>query len=236
MRQGLLQAARRLGAQNLLALGGIFALVGNEFLARKLQERERKRFEQRYRILRQRQQRLLESTLKIVCELVEKTLGITCNARYFQALKDKDGKVYLVQDRDLAVLNINMPREYGFTRIAVDTPHIVSGRSYLQRTPLYEELPIDHSKLYATDVAQMIEPSQRWVLACPVLRLDPLTNRHDHARPPHGVIVFYGVELPAASEAEARIGISLRHAQQFADHMTHVLNMLEVTEGSGGVD
>jgi len=75
----------------------------------------------------------------------------------------------------------------------------------------------------------MIEPRQRWVLACPVLQLDTLTNSHDLEHPPHGVIVFHGTQVPAGSGAPHRIQSSLNFAEQFAEQMSHVLNMLELS-------
>ncbi|WP_216210196.1 hypothetical protein [Amycolatopsis aidingensis] len=190
---------------------------------------ERERFERHLEVLRQRQQRLLKSTLKIVCELVSKALEIPCNGRYFVAIKD-DCTTYLQQDRDLAILNIRMPREFGFTRLSVDTPHIVSGKTYRERRPIYEDLPKDHHSLYDERVAQMIEPRQRWVLSCPVLRLDPETNRHDDGNPPHGVIVFYGVDDVPEPEKDSKVELSLDYAQQFADQMSQIFNMLKITQ------
>jgi hypothetical protein len=113
--------------------------------------------------------------------------------------------------------------------VDVNTPRIVSARAYRERVPLYEKLPVNHSDWYADEVGRMIEPTQRWVLACPVLSLDPLTNRHDDERPPHGVIVFYGTQLTASGGARARIDESLGYAQKFADYMCTTLNMLELT-------
>ena len=65
-----------------------------------------------------------ESTLRIVCALISQTLKIPVNARYFPVEADQDGRLYMRQDRDLAVLNIHLPREYGFTRCTRNCPPI----------------------------------------------------------------------------------------------------------------
>jgi hypothetical protein len=217
---------------NLLLALGICSLVAGESATRRWAMLERDEFRQRYLLLQQRQRRLLENTLDIVCELISKTLQIPCNARYFVAEEDHDGRYYIRQDRDLAVLKISMPREFGFTRIYVDTPHIVSGQAFRERVPLYAELPVEHSDWYDPEVSRMIEPAQRWVLACPVLRLDVVTNSHGPDGPPHGVIVFYGTDLPEGEDAQARIRTSLDYAQRFAEQMSHMLNMLELSTES----
>ncbi|MBN3929178.1 hypothetical protein IQ279_05905 [Streptomyces verrucosisporus] len=229
---GYLTASIGLGWGNFPLFLGIASLAVGEGFVRRQRMLERDDFVQRYELLRQRQRRILESTLRIMCELVSRTLEVTCNARYFVAERDEDGRHYLRQDRDLAVLNISMPREYGFTRIYVDTPHIVSGQAYRERVPLYQELPVDHSNLYDPDVSRMIEPRQRWVLACPVLRLDAATNSHVHGRTPHGVIVFYGTEVPSGPDVADRVRGSLDYTQQFAEQMSHILNMLELSTAS----
>lgn len=215
-------------SNSLLTLG-IGALMLGEWATRRWHKLSKDDFTKRYELLQQRQQRILESTLRTVCELIAKTLRIPCNARYFVAETDRENRYYIRQDRDLAVLNISMPREFGFTRIYVDTPHIVSGRAFRERVPLYTELPVDHTDWYEPDVGRMIEPQQRWVLACPVLRLDAVSNSHLADRPPHGVIVFYGTETPPEPDAAAHIEMSLGYAQQFAEQMSHVLNMLELS-------
>lgn len=220
-----------LGWSNLLFPGGTAALIASEYFTRRRQTLEHAYYEGRLELLRQRQVGLLKSTLRIVCELISKTLRIPCNARYFNAVVDDDGEAHLEQNRDLAVLNIRMPREFGFTRVSVNTPHIVSGRAYRERCPVYEDLPDDHHSWYDARVARMIEPRQRWVLACPVLALDPETNRHDDQHPPHGVIVFYGVHSIPASGRQDRIDTCLDYAQQFADQMSQLLSMLDLTRG-----
>lgn len=222
----------RLGWSNVLMALGICSLIAGESATRRWAMLEQDDFKRRYRLLQQRQRRLLESTLEIVCELISKTLRIPCNARYFVAEQDHDGRYYIRQDRDLAVLNISMPREFGFTRIHVDTPHIVSGQAFRERVPLYSELPVRHSDWYDPEVGRMIEPQQRWVLACPVLRLDSVTNSHAPDGPPHGVIVFYGTEVPGGPGAQDHIRSSIDYAQRFAEQMSHVLNMLELSTES----
>jgi hypothetical protein len=106
----------------------------------------------------------------------------------------------------------------------------VIGRAFRERSPIYEDLPVDHHSLYDSRLARMIEPKQRWVLACPVLALDPETNRHDEDNSPHGVICFYGVEDPPQSGRTARVETCLEYAEQFADQMSQMLNILEFTK------
>ncbi|WP_030542967.1 hypothetical protein [Streptomyces albus] len=226
---GYVESALGLGWDNSLLVLGIFSLVAGESATRRWAMLEHDEFRQRYLMLQQRQRRLLESTLELVCELIAKTLQVRCNARYFVAEEDGEGRYYIRQDRDLAVLNISMPREFGFTRIHVDTPHIVSGRAFRERVPLFQELPAAHSELYDPEVGRMIEPAQRWVLACPVLRLDAVTGSHAPDAPPHGVIVFYGTEVPGGPDGGDRVRTSLDYAQRFAEQMSHMLNMLELS-------
>ena len=185
--------------------------------------------ENSFDLLRLRERQMLRDALGLVCDLISKTLRIPVNARYFRAASDDQGHVFLEQDRSLKIIHIPMPREYGFTKIDVTTPQIVSARAYRDRVPLYERLPVNHSDWYSEEVGRMIEPAQRWVLACPVLSLDPVTNRHPEDQPPHGVIVFYGTQLTPAGGARARIEESLEYAQKFADYMCNTLNTLELT-------
>lgn len=214
---------------NLLLAGGSATLVASELTALRRRTVERNDVERRLEILRQRQRVLLRNTLDIVCTLISKTLRVPCNARYFVAVATETSDVGLAQDRDLAVLNVAMPREFGFTVISVETPHIVIGRAYRERSPIYEDLPVDHHDWYDARVGRMIEPTQRWVLACPVLALDAETNRHDEQNPPHGVICFYGVDDPPSAGKDARVTTSLHYAEQFADQMSQILNLFEFT-------
>lgn len=219
-----------LGWGNLLLLGGGACLIAGELATKRRLLMEHRGLERRLELLRHRQRRLLHTTLRTVCDLVSKTLRVPCNGRYFLAVAD-GGTTYLEQDRELAVLTVHMPREFGFTRVAVDTPNIVIGRAFRDRSPTYEDLPIDHHANYEPRIARMIEPTQRWVLACPVLSLDPETNRHIEETPPHGVICFYGVNDPPLSGKEARVSIALDYAEQFANQMSQILNIIElVTE------
>lgn len=223
-----LEALRKLKYGNLLLLGSVVIVVADELLVRRLRKLELDDLATSLGLLRHRERRMLQNTLNLVCALISKTLRVPCNARYFVAVKDSQESIYLQQDRDLAVLNIAMPREYGFTRIEINTPKIVCARAYRERIPLFEELPPDHSDWYSEEVGRMIEPAQRWVLACPVLSLDPLTNRHNDDQPPHGVIVFYGTQLPPVSGSRSKIDDSLVYSQEFADYMSNTLNMLDI--------
>jgi hypothetical protein len=225
-----LAAFSTLGWNNLLLVGGSVTLITSELVVRRRRVMERHDYERHLEVLRQRQQRLLVSTLGVVCTLISKTLRVPCNGRYFVAVSGDNGAVYLAQDREMAILNVRMPREFGFTRVAVDTPHIVIGRAFRERSPIYEDLPVDHHSLYDTRLAQMIEPKQRWVLACPVLALDRETNRHDEANLPHGVICFYGVEDPSRGGKETRVETCLEYAEQFADQMSQLLSILDLTK------
>ncbi|MFC4853581.1 hypothetical protein [Actinophytocola glycyrrhizae] len=219
-----------LGWSNLLLGGGAGCLGASEYVALRRRVMERRDLEHRLEVLRHREHRLLENTLGLVCDLISKTLRVPCNGRYFIAVPDEHGEIFLEQDRELAVLNIRMPREFGFTRVATSTPHIVTGRAFTERRALYERLPIDHHDLYDATIARMIEPTQRWVLACPVLALDPETNRHDDEHLPHGVICFYSTQEPAKAGQQRRVDECLRYAELFADQMSQLLNMLELTQ------
>lgn len=219
-----------LGWTNILLAGGSTCLAASEYAAQRRRVMEQRDLERHLDTLRQHQRRLLQNTLTLVCELISRTLRVPCNARYFVVLPDNDGEYYLEQDRELAVLNLRMPRECGFTRISVNTPHIVTGRAFTERRPVYEDLPLNHHDRYQAPIARMIEPAQRWVLACPVLALDPKTNRHDDVHPPHGVICFYSTTAPPTTAKEPRVADCLRYAELFADQMSQLLNILELTQ------
>jgi hypothetical protein len=232
----LVTAVANLRWSNLLLGGGAACLGASEYVAQRRRALERRDLERQLEMLKHREHRLLQNTLELVCELISKTLRVPCNGRYFIAVPSENGEIFLEQDRDLAVLNILMPREFGFTRIATSTPHIVTGRAFTERRALFETLPVDHHNLYDPTIARMIEPAQRWVLACPVLTLDPETNRHDEEHLPHGVICFYSTREPAKTGQQRRVDECLRYAELFASQMSQMLNMLELTQAMAAHD
>lgn len=226
-----MRAVRDLGPLNLLLVGAIGALAAAEITARYFERKNEKIFAERYNSLRQRQRRMLEENFKVACDDIAETLGIPCNGRYFRIVTGEDDRLYFEQDRDLAVLNIVMPREYGYTRVAVDTPNYIIGQSFRDRTPIYFELPVDHSEWYDDSLKKMIEPKQRWVLACPVLNLEPDTNRHNYHAEPHGVLCFYGIEIPKVAADTEGMGVAIHRAEKFAENMSHIMNIMNLVEG-----
>lgn len=230
-RVGLWRGVQELGPVNLLLLGVIGSLAAAEIAARRSERKNEKIFAERYRLLQKRQRRMLEADFGVTCEVISKTLGIPCNGRYFRVVTGEDGQLYFEQDRDLAVLNIVMPREYGYARVAVDTPNYIIGQSFRDRTPVYHELPVDHSKWYDDPVKKVIEPRQRWVLACPVLHLEPDSNRHSYGINPHGVVCFYGTEVPKVNADSEGMSAAIQQAGRFAENMSHMLNMMNLAGG-----
>ena len=226
-KHGFASSLRAAGVANLLPLVAAGAIIFNELLVRSSARAQSNSAVAQYRIFHQRERRLLEGMLALVTDLICRTLHVACNARYFIAITADDSRTYLYQDRDLAVENVIMPKEYGFTSIAVDTPGIISGKAYLTRAPIFEELPVNHESQYSATVANMIQPEQRWVLACPVLTIDPLTSRHEPQTPPHGVLVFYGTELPRGGSRT--IPVAVKYAERFADQISHVLSLSDLT-------
>jgi hypothetical protein len=141
-------------------------------------------------------------------DTLEKVIGLTVaalrtfypeaevNGRYFYAAVEA-GRDVLVRDQDVYVETIEMPDEFGLSRIDVerDGDTIVIAQSFVKRTPLYRVLESDLTERYAAEIRESISPDQGWVLACPVLVRDAK---------PLGVICLYGTKPPARDEADER--------------------------------
>jgi hypothetical protein len=229
--QGWWGSLRVLGLRNVLLVGTLVVIVTMEIIRARRDEREKRSAQASALRSELSGQRVLAAVLRNTNAAVGKALQLECNARYFPVV-ELEGVKYLVQARDLHVENIRMPGEYGFTRVPVDDPAFVSARSYLRRTPLYEVLPEDHGQtLYSPDVATMVEARQRWVLVCPVLSIDGATGDlrvEDH---PHGVLVFYGVDLPEGDDVDERIREGIGYAQEAAEAFTFVLEIGDAVDG-----
>ena len=81
-----------------------------------------------------------------------------------------------------------MPDEYGLDTAIVGEDNLVICASHQQRTPIYEHLEDAHIQRYGPRIRHLIDPRQRWVLACPVIGGEPFE------RIPTGVICFYGTQ------------------------------------------
>lgn len=122
--------------------------------------------------------------------------NIPVNARYFSFARSGERR-YLVKDRRLHIDTVPMPVEYGLERVELSEPGIVMCAAVLRRAAIYEELEANHTDRYSSSVRHLVDPRQRWVLACPVFRLENLEG--DAA----GVVVFYGDRPPVKTPAAA---------------------------------
>lgn len=108
------------------------------------------------------------------------------NARYFERILG--GRPTLRKVPEVHVETDQMPDEYGLDTAIIDEDNLVICASYQQRGPIYEHLEEGHLQRYGPRIRHLIDPRQRWVLACPVIA---------HGSPnadPKGVICFYSTQ------------------------------------------
>ncbi len=140
------------------------------------------------------------ATLKALLELtitgVQALSAARMNGRYFYSAVE-DGREVLVRHEDIFVESVQMPDEFGLSRVDVerDAETLVICQSYLNRAPIYRVLDAELMEKYPDQIRKHIDPSQTWVLACPVV---------DGDAKPLGVICIYGVEPPARDDEGAR--------------------------------
>jgi hypothetical protein len=218
-------AIRDLGPKNGLILATLAVIVAMEIVKARREERLRRRAAADVLKTERSAQRVLLALLSTANAAVSQSLGVVTNVRYMPVEVDGEGNKALVQARDLHIEQVRMPSEYGFTRLSVDDPAIISGRSFRTKSPIYEELPVDHMDQYSPDVATMIDARQRWVLACPVLSIDGVAGDLRRDDDPHGVLVFYGVDVPQGENIEEEIRNSLSYAQKAAEAFSFVLEI-----------
>jgi hypothetical protein len=217
-------AFRDLGLKNGILLTTLVVIVTMEIVKARREERRKRKAAVDVLKTERSGQRILLAILSNANAAVSRSLGVTTNVRYMPVV-DVDGHKQLIQARDLHIEQVRMPSEYGFTGLSIDDPAIVSARSFTTRSPIYEELPVDHMDLYSAEVATMIDARQRWVLACPVLSIDGVGGDLRRDREPHGVLVFYGVDVPHGEQIEEEIRESLGYAQKAAEAFSFVLEI-----------
>lgn len=223
---GFWRAVQGLGLRNALVVTTLAVIVGMEIVKARREERLRRAAEADVLKTERSSHRVLMASLHNANGAIRRALGVRCNARYFP-VTDVNGEKRLVQARDLHIEDIQMPSEYGFSGVPVDDPAFISARSFQTKAPIFEELPEDHITWYAPDVATMVEARQRWVLACPVLSIDGTTGDLRIDRDPHGVLVFYGVEVPRGRQTDERVRESLGYGQRAAETFSFVLEIGE---------
>lgn len=212
-----IQTIVTLGSNNGFVLLTIVILTVFELVVWGLRNRQLVKIQSRRIVFQTRKNLVKRLSLEVFSSFVQESFGVPCNARYFLAVDD-NGRWQLHQVRELAVETIDMPAEHGFSSVSIDNPEIIMVRAFKSRTPIYELLPEDHSKTYDSELAPTIDPRQRWVLACPVLRIDLDTGLFNPNVPPLGVVVFYGTEIPSTTDVQITHAkqLTTRLAEQFA--------------------
>ncbi len=213
----VVKAFTELSQNNLLLLTSIILILFYEIISWGISSKSQARKREQLIVFNNRSLRLKLELLTVFAKNISEILEVPCNARYFQAVL-KNGETYLYQVRELFVENIPMSGEYGFTSVAVTNDEFVSCRSYLERAPLFEKLSQNHVENYDEKTASTVDRRQRWVLSCPVLKIDTVTGLHLEENPPFGVIVFYGTTVPKKATIlieESKV-LSEKLAEQFS--------------------
>ena len=221
---GYWAAIRSLGVTNGILLATLVVIVTMEIVKARGEERVRRKAASDVLKTELSAQRVLLAILSTANAAVSRTLAIPTNVRYMPVVEFR-GEKQLIQARELHIEQVRMPSEFGFTGIPVNDPAIISGRSFKTRSPIYEELPVDHMEQYSPEVATMIEARQRWVLACPVLSIDGIAGELRRDDDPHGVLVFYGVDVPQGDDIADEIRTCLGYAQKAAEAFSFVLEI-----------
>lgn len=215
-------AIEEMGWANLWLASAVVTVVGSTALARRVSHSRQSETHAARARLASRDRQIALGLLHAFCDLIGSALRVPTNARYFRA-ESVNNRRSLLQDRNLFVETTPIPKEYGFTSIDVDDPAFVSARAFRSRTPVFERLPDDHHNLYSENVQSFVDERQRWVLACPVLHLDP-DGRHTSEIEPFGVVVFYGItEVPVRRDTEKRINAALAHSRRFTEYLSQLL-------------
>jgi hypothetical protein len=202
---GFINKIESLGGVNWLAGVSIALPVVVEVVRARSRRRAREQKAARDRTARDRELQLLTETLRAGCVEISRLLGVETNGRFMSAHSSPTGPTMLRHVRGLAIETVNLPAEFGFTGVSVNEPNVVVGEAFHARRAIYRDLAEDHLETYSATVRTQIDEAQRWVLACPVLRLDSSTGMHVEENPPYGVLVFYGVAPPSTHRREKRL-------------------------------
>lgn len=212
---------------NLLAAASITIPAVYEGISALLSRRKRRLVSRQKRAYRDRTVSVINTILLTSVPLIEQTLLVEVNARLFVARRDSSGTTRLYQDQRFAIEGSPVPTEMGLLAISIDEPGMVSAQAFRERRPLYKDLPDGHMRWYRPEVGRHVDPQQRWVLACPILRSDASTGLRDNALPPWGVLIYYSLESPPHSDSrEARI----RSAEANARNVSEALSLLVDSE------
>lgn len=136
---------------------------------------------------------------------------VRVNARYFESIV-RDGRSILRKVPEVHIETDQMPDEYGLDTAILDEDNLVICAAYRQRVPIYEYLEDGHLQRYGSSIRHLVDPRQRWVLACPVIPVGGLNNL------PQGVICFYSTqEIVRNSRDEVQLkNVAVATAAAFA--------------------
>ena len=120
--------------------------------------------------------------------------GVKINGRYFYATVES-GRDFLIQADEVYHESVSMPDEFGYPKVDIeaDADTLVICQSFLTRKPMYVVLGDDLRSRYRPDLGNHIDPTQGWVLACPVLV---------RTAKPLGVVCLYGQKPPARNDRD----------------------------------
>ena len=144
---------------------------------------------------------------------------IKINVRFFEHLK-RNGKSILQKNHQLHISSEPFPNEVGLEEAFVDEDNLVMCEAFKKKTPLYEELEEDHIKRYGPRIKNSVDPTQRWVLACPVLYVG------NSSKDPIGVIVFYGSTPPVEGDEDVLLKEIANHLSKCFFLATNLENYL----------
>ena len=133
------------------------------------------------------------------------------SARLFTIAREKTpggSEARMYQVRDVFVEHEVFPQEAAFTFIPLTGGAFVTARAFQDRAPKFELLPLNHPALYGDRERKMVDPSQRWVLCCPILQYDQDGMARDELEPT-GMVVFYGKSPPKLERGETEFALAL---------------------------
>jgi len=97
------------------------------------------------------------------------------------------GKHFLIKERSFSYEREYMPHNFPLETINVEEDNLVTCDAFNKKKIVYEELPADHTIRYGPRIKEKVDPSIRWILACPVW----FTKTE---KEPDGMIVLFGGE------------------------------------------
>jgi hypothetical protein len=195
----------------LLCAGAIFYLLYAVFIGEK--------DAQRSDFARAQIRHALRSILINANACLEGKLNQRVNIRYYQHKKvGRESRLY--QDKEIHVLSTMRSTEEPFTYLSVDEKNMVMCEAFRTRSHKFKVLPDEHfDKWYSESARRAIDPTQKWILAIPVLPVGLDGTVPDTALP-FGVLAFYSnIAFPTTSHPDViddAIYLSLQSARAFA--------------------